>query len=279
MAGKRVAAAPTDLRRRSVRDVSGLSRSIAPGNPMYAVEGAISDSELFHALTLQLQRHQLAKPWQPFFAGLYNFGTHAFLDVEAFGAKYGDGSNPALNKLHNYDQALGSFLDSFFDSPYASNTVVVFTADHATFPDPSYRAVAGNGFQPYLVDQIPLLIYDPFAHLPATFDAHGRTSSDLAPTLLQLLGVQRSDNSFLGTSLFEDNHQSIGFSAIGSEFFATDATGVHPEQALPVADRAAFATDKARVERYYRLERQHRIFPARHHSPKVEATSMAPASK
>jgi len=238
-----------------------VSQRIAPDNPMYAVEGALSDGELFHALTLQLQRHQLAKPGQPFFAGLYNFGTHAFLDVVAFGAKYGDGRNATLNKLHNYDQALGSFLDSFFASPYANNTILILTADHATFPDPSYRAAAGSDFQPYFVDQIPLLIYDPFAHLPATFDAHGRTSIDLAPTLLQLLDVPRGDNSFLGMSLFEDNHQSIGFSAIGNEFFAIDANGVHPEQALPMVHNQAFAADKAKVERYYQLERQHRIFP------------------
>ncbi|OOG38106.1 hypothetical protein B0E51_14735 [Rhodanobacter sp. C05] len=241
-----------------------VSRDIAPGNPMYTVEGALSDGELFHALNLLLQRHTLSGASQPFFTGVYNFGTHAFLDVVAFGLKYGDGSNPSLNKLHNYDHAVGTFLDYFFASEYAKNTILIFTADHATYPDPAYRQVAGKDYQPYFVDQIPLLIYDPFHRLPATYDANGRTSIDLAPTLLQLLGVRRVDNSFLGTSLFEDNHQPIGFSAIGREFYATDAHGVYPEGSIPATYLKPFTDDKAAVEDYYRLEKANRIFEPLH---------------
>ena len=241
-----------------------VSRDIAPGNPMYAVEGALSDGELFHALNLLLQRHALSGTNQPFFAGAYNFGTHAFLDVVAFGLKYGDGSNPSLNKLHNYDHAIGTFLDYFFASEYAKNTILVFTADHATYPDPAYRQAAGNDSQPYFVDQIPLLIYDPFHRLPATYDANGRTSVDLAPTLLQLLGIRRADNSFLGTSLFEDNRRRIGFAAIGNEFYATDAAGVYPEGNIPPPYLKPFADDKATVENYYRLEKTNRVFEPMH---------------
>lgn len=240
-----------------------VSQHVAPGNPMYTVEGALSDGELFHALNLLLERHTLSKPGQPFFTGIYNFGTHAFLDVVAFGAKYGDGSNSALNKLHNYDHAVGTFLDYFFASDYAKNTILVFTADHATYPDPAYRQVAGKNYQPYFVDQIPLLIYDPFHRLPPTYDANGRTSIDLAPTLLQLLGVQQADNSFLGTSLFEDNHQPIGFAAIGDDFYATDTHGVYPEGSIPTPYLKPFADDKTAVEKYYRLERANRIFERR----------------
>lgn len=237
-----------------------VSRQIAPGNPMYAVEGALGDAELFHALNVMMQGHQLAKPGQSFFAGLYNFGTHAFLDVQAFGLKYRDGGNPTLNKLHNYDHALGMFLDAFLASPYARNTILVFTSDHATFPDPAYRQVTGEDFKPYFVDQVPLLIYDPFHRLPATYDAHGRTSIDLAPTLLQLLGVRRADNSFLGTSLFEQDQRPFGFSAIGSEFYASDADGVYPESTVPARYRKQFAADRAKVQTYYLLERENRVF-------------------
>lgn len=237
-----------------------VSRRIAPGNPMYAVEGALSDGELFHALNLLMATHRLSKPGQPFFAGLYNFGTHAFLDVVAFGLKYGDGSNPALNRLHNYDHAVGAFLDAFLASDYAHDTIVVFTADHANYPEPSYREAVGENHAPYFVDQIPLLIYDPFHRLPATWDAHGRTSIDFAPTLLQLLGVRHADNSFLGTSLFEDNHRPIGIAAIGNEFYATDTLGVFPEGSVPAALRAPFAAGRAAVIRYYRLEQANRLF-------------------
>ncbi len=150
--------------------------------------------------------------------GLYNFGTHAFLDIMPNGVKYGDGSNPVLNRLHNFDYEVGKFLDYFLASDYAKNTLLILTADHADYPDKSYREISEKNDQPLFVDRIPLIIYDPSHDLPPVYDAHGRTSIDFAPTLLQLLGVKNADNSFLGTSLFERNPGSIGFAAIGDEF-------------------------------------------------------------
>jgi len=236
-----------------------VARDIAPGSPYYFVEGALSDDDLFHALHVLMERGSLSGGDRPFFVGLYNFGTHAFLDVMPNGAKYGDGSNAALNKLHNLDRAFGRFLDYFMASPYARDTILVLTTDHATFPEPPYRAVAGTGYQPYFVDAIPLLVYDPTHALPTLYDAHDRTSLDFAPTLLQLLGIRQGDNSFLGTSLFEARPDSVGVAAIGHEFFAIDADGVHPEADLPPADRPGFQAEKQRVLGYYRLEREDRI--------------------
>lgn len=61
----------------------------------------------------------------------------------------------------------------------------------------------------------------------------------------------------------EDNHRSIGFSAIGDEFYATDTHGVYPEGSIPGPYLKPFADDKAAVENYYRLERTNRIFGPR----------------
>lgn len=236
-----------------------VSNHIAPGNPFYAVEGALSDDDMFHALQLLMERGSLSDGRQPFFLGMYNFGTHAFLDVMPFGQKYGDGSNAALNKLHNLDHAIGQFLDYFLASPYAKNTVLVLTTDHATFPETPYRAVAGPHYQPFFVDTIPLVIYDPVHALPATFDAHGRTSIDFAPTLLHLLGVKYGDNAFMGRSLFDPPYRAAGLAAIGGEFFATDTTGVHPEGNIPAKDQEAFEQAKREAKAYYQLELQNRI--------------------
>ncbi|HTV85944.1 MAG TPA: LTA synthase family protein [Dyella sp.] len=238
-----------------------VSRTVLPGNKLYYVEGALSDDDEFGALRALMTRGELNGKDRPFFMGLYNFGTHAFIDIMPNGAKYGDGGNSALNKLHNFDHALGAFLDYFFASPYAKNTILVLTADHATYPDQDYRAVAGDGYKPLLVDRIPLIIYDPTHKLPAILDARARTSIDLAPTLMQLLGIQKETNSFLGTSLFEPTPSLIGMAAIGDEFFATDPAGVYPEADVPEQYKKAFLQKKQLVERYYQLEAQNRLFP------------------
>jgi lipoteichoic acid synthase len=239
-----------------------VSHQVAPGNKLYFVEGALSDGDIFNALHILMDKGAITDVRHPFFMGLYNFGTHAFLDVMPDGKRYGDGSNSALNKLHNYDYALGEFLDYFFASPYAKNTILILTSDHATYPDRPFKAVAGRDYKPLFVDRIPLIIYDPTHHLPAVYDAGGRTSIDFAPTLLQLLGIQHGDNSFLGVSLFEYKVGAIGFAAIGNEFFATDETSAYPQDAIPTQYAGEFLKDRKRVEAYYQLEQENRISPA-----------------
>lgn len=237
-----------------------VSQNIAPGNKFYFFEGALSDGDIFNALQILLAKKTIALADHPFFIGTYNFGTHAFLDVMSNGIKYGDGSNPVLNRLHNYDFELGKFLDYFFSSAYSKNTILVLTSDHADFPDQPYRALAGDHYIPVFVDRIPLLVYDPGHKLPTVFNAGGRTSIDLAPTLLQLLDVNNVKNSFEGLSLFEKPPSAIGFAAIGNEFYATDALGVYPEDTVPDKYKKPFNEYKKRVQYYYQLEKADRIF-------------------
>lgn len=53
------------------------------------------------------------------------------------------------------------------------------------------------------------------------FDAEGRTSIDLTPTVLDLLNINKFDNYFLGCSLFdrECNSKFSHSVAIGNGFF------------------------------------------------------------
>jgi phosphoglycerol transferase MdoB-like AlkP superfamily enzyme len=253
-----------------------VARDVVPGNRLYFVEGALSDNDVFLALHNLMNTNALGGSGHPFFIGLYNFGTHAFLDIMPNGEKYGDGSNATLNKLHNYDQALGKFLDYFFASPYAKNTILIVTADHATYPEQAFRSVAGDDYRPLFVDRVPLIIYDPTHQLPAVYDAQGSTSIDFAPTLMHLLGVQRADNSFLGISLFERDKGSMGFAAIGNEFYATDSQGAYPAGSIPVKYAEQFSIKRDQVQAYYQLERENRVFPAEQAMKHVDASIGSP---
>jgi len=222
--------------------------------------GALEDQSLFAGLVAFLQEREARGADKPFLLATYNIGTHAFIDINEKGdVAYRRGDKPFLNKLHNYDAALGQFLDYFYSSPYAQNTILVFTSDHATYPDQMYRAVAGAGLKPYFVDRIPLLIHDPTHHLVATLDAQGRNSLALAPTILQLLGVSDARNSFLGHSLFEQRNFPLGIAALGSSYFLTTPKGVFAQNEVPRDLKTRFACEVRVVRQFYAAEKENRL--------------------
>jgi len=223
--------------------------------------GALEDQSLLAGLRRLLERRHARQASAPFFIALYNIGTHAF--IKPGPVRYAGSDNPVVNKLHNLDAAFGEFLDWFQASPYADNTVLVFTADHATYPEPAYREAAGAGLKPYFVDRIPLLVLDPLHRLPATMDADGRNSLSFAPTLLQLLGVPQADNAFLGRSLFEPRPRAAGIAWTGpGNYYLTTRDGVFGAGEIPPALQSTFTCSQALVRRYFRAERENHIFPA-----------------
>ncbi len=237
--------------------------------------GALSDQSLFRGLVAFLRRREASGDDTPFFAATYNIGTHAFLANAPEDVRYPGSDNAALGKLHNYDAAFGEFLRYFEASPWADNTLLVFTADHATYPEPPFREVAGADLKPYFVDRIPLLVRDPFHRLPKTLDAQGRNSLDLAPTVLQLAGLQTRANSFVGRSLFEPRSLPTGIAAIASRYYLTSPDGVFAQGEIPEPLRATFACEIDMVRRYYQAEHDNRLFrpgaPATDGGPRVTA--------
>lgn len=215
-----------------VYSYESITQELHP-NSGHMTAGSLSDEGLFNALRNLLSNPAFQASKKSFFVGTYNIETHAFLDVDGAGKKYGDGGNPVLNRMHNYDYQIGRFLRYFFASDYARNTILIFTADHSTYPDQYFRKVVSPYYRHYFVGEIPLLVYDPGLALPAVYDARGRTSLDFAPTLLQLLGIKKDYNSFLGTSLFEPNGLPFGVAALGDQFFATDPEAVYYENQIP----------------------------------------------
>lgn len=226
-----------------------------------ANSGALEDQSLFEGLVEFLRQRATSGDGKPFFLAMYNIGTHAFIDInKQDDVAYRDGSKPFLNKLHNYDVALGEFLNYFYASPFAENTILVFTADHAAYPDLMYRAVAGKDLKPYFFDRIPLLIYDPIHRLSGTFDARGRNSLDLAPTTLHLLGVSDVPNSFLGRSLFEPRNFPLGIAAEGDTYFLTTPKGVFEQRDVPKFLKSQFDCEIRVVRRFYVAENENRLF-------------------
>jgi phosphoglycerol transferase MdoB-like AlkP superfamily enzyme len=154
----------------------------------------------------------------PFFMCVYNIETHHGYDSPD--AKYADGSDPVKNKFHNFDLQFGKFLENFMASEISNNTILIFTTDHASYNSPEYKK-AFKSRQKYFVNTIPLFIYRKgIEH--ETVDANGRNSLDLAPTVLDLLHINKHASYFLGSSLFLQNDNTLEkISAIGDDFYYT----------------------------------------------------------
>jgi len=141
----------------------------------------------------------------PFFLAIYSFGTHATLD--GVYEQFAGGANALLNRFYDLDVQVGAFLDRFRESRLAEDTIVILTSDHATYQDADFSmAFPEYSREDPSLDQIPLMIYYQGA-APACYDAKGRNSLDMAPTILDFLDMS-APNYFLGDSLFGEESAS-----------------------------------------------------------------------
>lgn len=160
------------------------------------VAGSLSDRMAYDQLYNIAE--QYSKKGQPFFLGMYSFGTHVSFDADE--NQFGDGSNNFMNRYHNCDVQIGSFIEKFKESPFAKNTMLIITADHACYVDEDFRKTFPAYYRAHgACDVVPLYIY--YNGIAMTLDASGRNTLDLSPTILDLLGVE-SPAAFTGASLY-----------------------------------------------------------------------------
>ena len=183
----------------------GFDRLISePGEAYQGETGSLSDKEAFEKL-YEVAEEESGKD-VPFFVAMYTFGTHVSLDSPD--EVYGDGSLAELNKFYNLDCQFQTFMEKFEDSRLADNTILIFTTDHASYQDKYYlEAFPDYERQNGMVDQIPLFFYYKGIK-PETFDAEGRNSLGLAPTVMDYLDLS-NPNYFLGSSLFASRDSAI----------------------------------------------------------------------
>lgn len=142
---------------------------------------------------------------------IYTFGTHISFDSKD--EVFGDGTNPLLNKFYDNDFQFNEFMEKFNRSNFSDNTIIVFTADHATHAErefsetfPDYKRKNTD------VDKIPFFIY--YKEMTSqVIDAGGRNSLDLTPTLLDYIDISEP-NYFLGIPLFFNKENNTNFDTI-----------------------------------------------------------------
>ena len=220
-------------------------------------ESFIRDDVLFKGIEEYLKGR---KSSQPFYIGVYNVETHAFMDTVEDGVKYKGGKNSVLNNIHNFDIQFGKFYNFLKESGLLKNTIVILTADHAHFHEPKYMELQDESYQKVFVDAIPLIIKTPFKKMPKVYDAQYRTSIDYAPTLLNLLGINKEANSFLGHSIFEKNNLKMGVASFSKLDYIIKDGRIYTYGDLSMEDRSKAREYLSYVEIFNKYELKNKLF-------------------
>lgn len=158
---------------------------------------------------------------EPYFLGVYNFGTHLFQDSPD--EKFGDGGSVVLNRFHNVDTQFGVFLKKFKTDPLFKNTVLILTADHAAYPAPEFTQVE-NVKPGYFIDRIPMMVYwNGVKH--QRIDMAGRNSLSFAPTIMEMAKIRDAKNYFLGCSMFAEGCDISSYVTNINAFYFMTNTG------------------------------------------------------
>lgn len=165
---------------------------------------SISDKDVYEMLFNTAEEHHATG--KPFLLSTYTFGTHASLN--SVDQVFEDGTNAELNKFYDVDYQFGQFMERFENSSLADDTIIIMTADHATYQDDSFsEAFPEYDREATPMDKIPLFIYHKGIQAE-NIDANGRNTVCLTPTILDYLDIS-VPNCFVGTSLFSEAPGSI----------------------------------------------------------------------
>jgi arylsulfatase A-like enzyme len=102
------------------------------------------------------------------------------------------------NTMRYTDDVLREFIESLEREPWYERTLVVITGDHGFNLGEHGPAGQANGWRESV--WVPLVIHGPHARLPRGGHDQPASLLDIAPTLLDLLGI-RAPNPWMGSSL------------------------------------------------------------------------------
>ena len=187
----------------------------------------LSDHDIFNFLS-EIVDDEMRRE-RNFFISMYNVETHHGMTVKDH--IYANGENDFYNKFYNFDYWLGNFISWFNSSKVSDDTVLVITADHCTYAVPLFEDTFRfkSHSKSMFVDKVPFIVYKKgIVDEALVINAHGRNSLCLAPTLLDLIGLDGVKNHFLGNSLFDDNGSEFEhLSLIGADSIVTSENEYH----------------------------------------------------
>lgn len=204
--------------RRTVHPIYGFSRSLFAESfePGAVVGWGLNDRDF-----LRQMLPTLASLRQPFLAWLITLSLHhpyssfpSQLETMNVGEWTGKPFGNYLHAMHHLDTALGELRAGLAASGLADNTVVVVFGDHDAgfaWEGPIARAAGFPAYilEWYLQDRVPWLVLVPGADAPRGEITLAGGQTDIAPTLLALLGIDPAPLPFMGRNLLGQTDSDV----------------------------------------------------------------------
>ena len=161
-------------------------------------KGAVTGPDIAQLVTKYFEND---RPKTSLFAWAHFVDPHdAYVAHERFPPRGKQPRQVYDSEVASTDAAIGSVLESIERSGMAGSTAILLTADHGEAFGEHGTTKHGSSLYEEEV-RVPLILYVPGVE-PKTIDTP-RSTLDVAPTVAQLLGVDRNP-SWLGVSLLED---------------------------------------------------------------------------
>ncbi len=187
------------------------------------------------SLMLMAMKDEMFSSNQRFFSFWISFSGHGYykerdnlrdyydefdnLGVFQGGCPYEDFLRTYAATVCDFDKAIGIMMTDLEHKGLLENTTIAIVADHNAYYNKlsNYAKGIDNPYEPELY-RVPMMIYDKklFAALEdsrkSTTVSKFTTTSDVVPTLLDILGIEGWKNLYLGTSMLGVDAESIIYS-------------------------------------------------------------------
>ncbi len=194
---------------------------------------------------LRFAAGELSMQRQPFAAVIFTLSTHQpFKIPRQYEGRFPRGELPIHESVGYFDHSLRNFFAIAGQMPWFNRTLFVITGDH-TGPAAGPRSRLIDAYR------VPLIFYHPSVALPSTKTSKIAQHADIAPTILDHVGLQSARLLPFGRSVFDSTYEGLAMGevddrywmAFGDHYFEQAADGTVTlsylsDGALPVADAA-----------------------------------------
>ena len=202
-------------------EIAGFDRYI--GRDQYPGPRSDDDGQwgIFDEPFLAFTADTLNATQQPFLAGVFTLTSHnPFRVPEQYAGKLPKGTLPIHESIAYADESLRKFFDKAKTMPWYPNTIFVITGDHTSLNDrPEYNNIFGQ-------HRVPILFFDPQDGLPRTSQDKVAQQVDIAPTLLDILGLTPAKPGLFGWSLLDPDYHGRYIQSEYGQWYRFDGTSI-----------------------------------------------------
>ncbi len=197
---------------------------------------------------MQYFAQQLARRRQPFASALFTLSTHNPYKVPAqYAGALPTGDQPILQTVAYFDLALKKFFETAEKMDWYKNTLFVITGDHIGPP----KTISARMIDSY---RVPIVFFHPGRKLPAVSRERIVQHVDIAPSILDYLGIATDKQLPFGHTIFDTAYDGLALGQKAGNYWVADKNYYlefrlgAPSQLFALAQLDTPVTDKPDIQ-------------------------------